>query len=160
MMQTDVKHAHAGSSGLMVPYRTRLKGVVMQPYEAVTDHTSFVDDSSIVGTFTRSTTTATITAANHGLNVRDLVYLDFAAGGPTDDTYIIQSVVDENTFTVTVLDAGDASGAVTVWNDVLFHFDSSINVATDIVIPGQGVLAKNGIRVFMPTEMHCSIFYG
>jgi hypothetical protein len=132
----------------------------MMPYASATEHTSFVNNLSITGTYARSTTTATITAANHGLNVRDLVYLDFAAGGPTDDSYVVATVTNANTFTVTVADSGDTSGAVIVWNDVLFHFDASINVATNIVIPGEGVLAADGIRVFMPGEMHCSIFYG
>lgn len=159
-MQTDVKHAHAGSAGVMVPYPTRLKGVVMMPYQAVTEHTTFVDNFSITGTYSRTTTVATITAVNHGLKVRDMAYLDFAAGGPADDSYIVQTVIDANTFTVTVADSGNTSGAVVVWNDVLFHYDSTINVVTDIVIPGQGVRAEHGIRVFMPPEMHCSIFYG
>lgn len=159
-MQGDVKHAHAGSSGVMVPYRTRLKGVVMEPYEAVTDHTSFVDDYSIAGTYSRSGTVCTVTAQNHGLQVRDLAYIQFEAGGPTTDSYIVQTIVDANTYTVTVANSGNTSGTATTWPDMLFHFDSSINVATNIVIPGEGVLAQHGIRVFMPAQMHCSIFYG
>lgn len=160
MMQGDVKHQHAGTAGVMVPYRTRLKGVVMMPYQAVTDHTTFVDDTSITGTYARTTTTATITAPNHGLTVREMAYLDFGAGGPADDSYIVQTVVDANTFTVTVADSGAASGSVVVWNKVLFHYDSTINVVTSITVPGVGILADYGIRVFMPPEMHCSIFYG
>lgn len=164
MMQTDVLHAHAGTAGVMVPYRTRLKGVVMMPYQAVTDHTTFVDNHSMPATFARSGTTLTVTSMQSAydvINVRDLVYLQFdVATGIKSDSYVVTSVIDDMNFTVTVADAGDTSGDVTLWHDVLFHYDSTINVVTSILIPGQGVLAQNGIRVFMPAEMHCSIFYG
>jgi hypothetical protein len=67
-MQFDVKSIHAAVSGLMVGYRTRLKGAVVFPFSAATGYSTFVDNTSVSGTYARSTTTATITAVNHGLS--------------------------------------------------------------------------------------------
>ena len=156
-MQTDVKSKHAGVSGLMVSGRTRLKGVVMFPFTGATAYSVFVDDVSISGTYARSTTTATITAANHGLSAGDWVYLDWDLA---DNPYQVQTVTNSNVFTVTVLNSGAASGNVVVWNDVLFQADASSATAYTVVIPGEGVLVHNGIRVFLPADVHTTVFYG
>ena len=156
-MQYDVKSKHAGVSGLIVAGRTRLKGVVMFPFTGATAYSVFVDDVSISGTYARATTTATITAANHGLSAGDWVYLDWDL---TDNPYQVQTVTNSNVFTVTVANSGAASGSVVVWNDVLFQADASNATAYTVVIPGEGVLAHNGIRVFLPADIHTTVFYG
>jgi len=156
-MQYDVKSKHASVSGLMVAGRTRLKGAVMFPFTGATEYAAFVDDVSITGTYARSTTTATITAANHGLSAGDWVYLDWDL---TDNPYQVQTVTNANVFTVTVANSGAASGNVTVWNDVLLQADASNATAYTIVIPGEGILAHNGIRIFLPANFHTTMFYG
>ena len=156
-MQTDVKSQHGGVSGLMVGYRTRLKGVIVFPFTGATEYTVLVDDNSITGTYARVTTTATITAANHGLAVGDWVYLDWDL---TDNPYQVQTVAGANTFTVTVANSGAASGNVTVWNDVLLQLDASNQTAYSVPIPGEGVLAHNGIRLFLGANTHITVFYG
>jgi hypothetical protein len=156
-MQYDVKSKHASGSGLVVSGRTRLKGAVMFPFTGATGYAAFVDDVSIVGTYTRSTTTATITAADHGLSAGDWVYLDWDL---TDNPYQVQTVANANTFTVTVANSGAASGAVVVWNDVLLQADSSDPQPYNIVVPGEGILAQNGIRIFLPASFHATVFYG
>ena len=155
-MQTDVKSQHAAVSGLMVGYRTRLKGAVVFPFSAATGYSSFVDDTSISGTYTRTTTTATITSANHGLTTGQWVYLDWDL---TDNPYQV-TVTDANTFTVTVPNSGAASGNVTVWTTMLLQADASNATAFTIVIPGEGILARNGIRVFLAADIHATVFYG
>ena len=157
MMQTDVKSQHGGVSGLMVPYRTRLKGAVVFPFAGATEYTVLVDNISISGTYARATTTATITAANHGLKAGDWVYLDW---GLTDNPYQVQTAANANTFTVTVADSGAASGNVTVYNDVLLQLDSSNQTAYNVAIPGEGVLAHYGIRLFLGANTHITVFYG
>jgi hypothetical protein len=155
-MQYDVKSQHAGASGLMVGYRVRLKGAVIFPFTGATGYTTLVDNTSIVGTFTRTTTTATVTAPAHGLRTGMWAYLDWAlASNPYQVT-----VVDANTFTVTVANSGAASGAVTVWPDVLLQLDASNQTAYSVPIPGEGVLAQNGIRIFLAADMHATVFYG
>ena len=156
-MQYDVKSQHGGVSGLMVGYRTRLKGAVVFPFTSATGYTVLVDNVSITGTYARVTTTATITAANHGLLAGDWVYLDW---GLADNPYQVQTVTNANTFTVTVTDTGGASGAVVVYNDVLLQLDASNQTAYTVVIPGEGILAQNGIRLFLATNTHITVFYG
>jgi hypothetical protein len=155
-MQYDVKSTHAADDGLMVGYRTRLKGAVIFPFTNATGYSTFVNDVSMSGTYARSTTTATITVANHGLRTGQWVYLDWDL---TDNPYQV-TVTNADTFTVTVANSGGTSGNVTVWNKVLLQADASNATAYSIVIPGEGILAENGIRVFLATDIHSSIFYG
>ena len=156
-MQTDVKSQHGGVSGLMVPYRTRLKGAVVFPFSGATEYTVLVDDVSVSGTYARATTTATITATNHGLKAGDWVYLDWDL---TDNPYQVQTAANANTFTVTVANSGAASGSVTVWNDVLLQLDASNQTGYSVPIPGEGVLAHYGIRLFLGANTHITVFYG
>jgi hypothetical protein len=155
-MQYDVKSIHAAVSRLMVGYRTRLKGAVVFPFSTATGYSTFVDDTSVTGTYARSTTTATITAVNHGLSTGQWAYLDWDLA---DNPYQV-TVTNANTFTVTVADSGGTSGNVTVWNKVLLQADASNATAYTIVIPGEGILAENGIRVFLATNVHTTVFYG
>lgn len=155
-MQTDVKSIHAATSGLMVGYRTRLKGAVVFPFTGATGYSAFVDNTSITGTYARSTTTATITSTNHGLSTGQWVYLDWDL---TDNPYQV-TVTGANTFTVTVADSGAASGNVTVWTNMLLQADASNATAYTIVVPGEGILAPNGIRAFLATDIHATVFYG
>lgn len=156
-MQYDVKSKHASTSGLVVSGRTRIKGAVVFPFTGATGYAAFVDNVSITGTYARATTTATITAVNHGLSVGDWAYLDWDL---TDNPYQVQTVADANTFTVTVANSGGTSGAVVVYNDVLLQADASDPIPYNIVVPGEGILALNGIRVFLPANLHTTVFYG
>jgi hypothetical protein len=155
-MQYDVKSKHASVSGLIINSRTRLKGAVMFPLTSTTGYATFVDNISIAGTYARVGTVATITAANHGLAVGDWVYLDWDL---TDNPYQVQTVADANTFTVTVA-TGTSTGNVTVWNEVLLQADASNATAYTIVVPGEGILAEVGIRIFLPANFHATVFYG
>jgi hypothetical protein len=140
----------------MVPYRVRLKGAVIQPQTGAEAISTFVDNNPIAGTYARSTTTATVTAIDHQLNVGQRVYLDWNL---TDGPYTVLTVANANTFTVAVADSGGSSGAVIVYN-VLFEIDTDIQVVTSVVIPGEGILARSGIRVFLASNCKASIFYG
>jgi len=155
-MQYDVKSIHASVSGLSVGYRTRLKGAVIFPLVTATRYSTFVDDVSVTGTYARTTTTATITAANHGLSTGQWAYIDWDL---TDDPYQV-TVTDANTFTVTVANSGGTSGAAVVWPRVLLQADSQNATAYSIVIPGEGILAENGIRTFVDANVHATVFYG
>jgi hypothetical protein len=62
-------------------------------------------NTNLGGTYTRtSTTTVTIdTTSDHGLIAGNVVYLDFTVGtgtAPFDGLYLVNSVIDSNTFTV------------------------------------------------------------
>ena len=155
-IQFDVKSKHSAASGVIISGRVRLKGAVIFPFTGATGYTTFVEDVSAAGTYARTTTTATITSANHRLKTGDWVYLDWDL---TDSPYQV-TVTGTNTFTVTVADSGAASGAVTVWYSVLMQADASNATAYTIVIPGDGIVAPNGIRVFLAADVHTTIFYG
>lgn len=158
-MQYDVKSYHNTASGLAVSYRTRLKGVVISPTTSVTANTTIVDNLAQTGTYdVPGTTTCTVTIANHGLTTGQRVYLDFTSGTATDNTFDV-TVVDANSFTVTVTSA-TTSGNVTLYAEILTELDCSTGTSFYTLIPGEGVLAETGIRVFLPANVTSTIFYG
>ena len=66
------------------------------------------------GTYSQSTTTSTITIANHGLAIGDVVTIDYTSGSATDGTFAIATTADVNTFTVTAANSATNSGNVSV----------------------------------------------
>jgi len=65
------------------------------------------------GIYSQSGTTITVTFTDHGLSVNDNVNLDFTSGSAVDGDFIVQTVADANTFTVTAASATN-SGTVTI----------------------------------------------
>ena len=159
-MQYDVKSYHNTASGLAVPYRTRLKGVLISPTTSVAFNTVIVDDVTQTGTYNvPGSTTCTVTITAHGLTTGDRVYLDFTSGTTTDDAYMV-TVLTANTFTVTVTSA-TTSGNVTMYAKVLTEIDCANGTSFYTLIPGEGILATTGIRVFLPSaSVTSTIFYG
>ena len=159
-MQYDVKSAHNTVSGVAVNYRARLKGVLISPSTAVTYNTSFCDNVSLSGTYdVPGSTTCTVTIANHGLSNGDRVYLNFTSGTAQDEAYTVANVAT-NTFTVTVASA-TTSGNVTMYPDILAEFDCSNGTSFYTLIPGEGILAPNGIYVGIPNvAITTTLFYG
>jgi hypothetical protein len=159
-MQYDVKSYHNTVSGLAVSYRARLKGVLISPTTSVAFNTVIVDDVTQTGTYNvPGSTTCTVTITAHGLTTGDRVYLDFTSGTTTDDSYTV-TVLTANTFTVAVASA-TTSGNVTMYAKVLTEIDCSNGTSFYTLIPGEGVLATTGIRVFLPSaSVTSTIFYG
>jgi hypothetical protein len=133
-----------------------LKGAVIFPFSGATGYSAFVDNTSIAGTYTRATTTATVTATAHGLSTGQWAYLDWDLA---DNPYQV-TVTTPDVFTVTVANSDATSGNVTVYNRVLLQADASNATAYTIVIPGEGILAATGVRVFLAASIHCTVFYG
>jgi len=156
-MQTDVKSKYATASGLLLPFRTRVKAFFFGAATTNPGVVGMYDNSSITGTYARVTTTATVTALNHNLEVGDSVYLDWDL---TDNIYQVVTVADANTFTVTVANSGAASGDVVVYNDVLVV--SKVTTSNDVfnIIPGEGILARNGVRVYLENSVPITVYYG
>lgn len=94
--------------------------------------------------WTRVTTTATFTVTSHGLQVGDPVTISAttdAAAVPATSVgvgYIVQSIPTANTFTVTCLNAGGASGTATVVR--------STSTITDTGIASSATYRALGIR--------------
>ena len=160
-MQYDVKSQYATSSGLIIPFRTRLKAFLFGSATTNPGIVGMYDDSAISGTYTRATTTATVTAQNHGLIVGEYVFIDWSGGSnPTDNFYEVATVTNANTFTVTVTNSGDASGNALVYNNVMVI--SKVTTANDVynIIPGEGILARQGIRIYLENSVTATIYYG
>ena len=159
-MQTDVKSYHNTESGVAYAGRTRLKGVLISPSTSVTYNTSFCDNTSKSGTYNvPGSTVCTVTIANHGLSNGDRVYLNFTSGTAQDEAYTVANVAT-NTFTVTVASA-TTSGNVTMYPTILAEFDCSNGTSFYTLIPGEGIVAPNGIFVGIPNAaITTTIFYG
>jgi hypothetical protein len=159
-MQYDVKAAHATSSGVVVNYRTRLKGAIVSANAtAATRHTVFANNLTQTGTYNiPGSTTCTVTIANHGLSNGDRVWLDFTSGTATDNVYAV-TVTGLNTFTVTTASL-TTSGNVTMYAEILCEADSYNPTAFNVLIPGEGILAQNGIFVGLVANVTATVFYG
>ena len=159
-MQYDVKSTHNTVSGVAYASRTRLKGVLISPSTSVTYNITFCDNVSLSGTYNvPGSTVCTVTIANHGLSNGDRVYLDFTSGTAQDEAYTVANV-STNTFTVTVASA-TTNGNVTMYAKILAEFDCSSGTSFYTLIPGEGILAPNGIYVGIPNvAITTTIFYG
>ena len=162
-MQTDVLSAHLNQSGLLVPERTRLKGFVNTGTNVA--GTVNIWDSTAAqtsATYGRSVNTITVASTAHGLQAGQGVGLTFAAGGATNGNYVVQTAAT-NTFTVTDLNSGTvapgtACAITTRW---LMHYNT--NAGNDVItmlIPGEGIVARNGIYAAMSNLTSITVFYG
>ena len=166
-MQYDVKSAHLNVSGQMVPYRTRVKGIIgMGTATAGTVNIWDTLTAPVAITYARSGTTVTVTLNNHGLSSGAVVGLTFGLDGSgrvaTNGNYVV-TVTGANTYTVTDINSGTVSSgtAGTQGTKWLASFDT--NTASDVttlLIPGEGMLAENGVYCQMTNQTAVTIFYG
>jgi hypothetical protein len=167
MMQTDVKAGHLNNSGFVVLGRNRLKAVSM--VGTATAGTLDIFDTvtaPVSATYARSTTTITVTKTAHGLATGDVVGIAFATASGTSGTngnYAI-TVASSSTFTVTDINSGTiAGGTVAVYSTLwIASYDTG---ASDLfgnfaLIPGEGILVKNGIYLSMSNLLSANVYYG
>lgn len=164
-MQYDVKSVHMSATGVAYASRTRIKGAIVSANaSAATRNTVFANNVSQSGTYGRSTNTVTVTMTNHGLTTGDRVWLDFSAGtgGTATDNIYAVTVSDANTFTVTDSVSGSITGspAVAMYADILLEADSYNPTAFNVIIPGEGILATEGIFVGLVANVTATVFYG
>jgi hypothetical protein len=159
-MQYDVKSYHNTVSGVAVPYRTRLKGVVISPVSSTTYNVAIANNVSQSGTYDiPGTTTCTVTIAGHGVTLGSRVWIQFTSGNAVSNMYAVTAVTI-NTFTVTT-GVLTTSGNVTVYNQILTELDCSTGTSFYTPIPGEGILALDGIYVGLPADaVSSTIFYG
>jgi hypothetical protein len=126
----------------------------------VTFNTIFCNNVSKSGTYDiPGSTTCTVTIANHGLTTGDRVYLDFTTGTAQDDAYTV-TVTSPSAFTVTTASL-TTSGNVTMYPEILAEFDCSNGTAFYTLIPGEGILAQDGIFVGIPSaSITTTLFHG
>jgi hypothetical protein len=160
-MQYDVKYYIAKESGTAVNYRTRLKQIILSPATvslrnfAIADPTVFKS-----GTWSRTGTAVTVTINGNGLTNGQRVFLDVAPGTTMRDGVYAVSNVATNTFTVTSVTSGVATGTLTMYTSILAEFDTYQSISIPIKIPGEGILCENGIYIGMGPSVTSTIIYG
>ena len=170
-MQTDVLSAHTNQTGFLYVGRTRLKGfLAVAGTSAGTVNVWDVTTAPVAATYARTAYTVTVTLASHGLVTGQIIGLTFAPASGTSATngnYVV-TVLTSSTYTVTDINTGTiaASTACTQGTRWLTSFDTAaVNTtgtpqAISVLIPGEGVLAYNGLYVTTAALTTASVFYG
>ena len=167
MMQTDVKAGHLNNSGFVVLGRTRIKAVSMVGTAAAGSLDIFdTTTAPVAATYARSGTTITVTKSAHGLSTGDVVGLTFATASGTSGTngnYVI-TVASSSTFTVTDINSGTIAGGTvaayaSLWL-VSYDIGTGDYFGNYALVPGEGILVKNGIYMSMTNILSANLYYG
>jgi hypothetical protein len=169
-MQYDVKQGHLNQSGFFVLGRNRVKGVSFYGGGgtlSLFDTTVAPVTSSV--TYGRSGTTVTVTKVAHGLSTGDVVGIHFntgTGGAATDGNYSITrtgadtfTLVDINTGNITATPAAIYVSGANRWL-LTYETHSTDEFQNAPLIPGEGVLAANGIYAYMSGIDGAQIYYG
>jgi len=166
-MQTDVKAGHLNNSGFVVLGRNRLKAISM--VGTATAGTLDVFDTAtapVSATYERAATLVTVTKSAHGLVTGDIVGLTFATASGSSATNGNYSITrtGANTFTVTDINSGTiVAGTVAAYASLwVASYDTG---ASDLfgnfaLIPGEGILVRNGIYLSMSNLLSANVYYG
>ena len=167
-MQTDVLSVHLHESGFAVNQPTRLKAFGARG-TATAGQLDIFDTTSVpvAATYGQVGYVVTVTKVAHGLKTGQKVGIAFEAGTggtPNSGAFTI-TVLTADTFTVTTLNSrsitagADCRYALGGWvvTIELAAGDSFNNYA---LLPGQGILAREGIYVYMLNLSACNIYYG
>jgi hypothetical protein len=167
MQQTDVKAGHLNNSGFVLLGRTRLKAISM--VGTATAGTLDVFDTTtapVSATYARTAAVITVTKVAHGLVTGDVVGLAFATASGTSGTNGNYSITrtGADTFTVTDINSGTIAGGTVALYSTLWVASYDIG-AGDLfgnfaLIPGEGILIKNGIYLSMTNITSANIYYG
>ena len=171
-MQTDVLAGHLDVSGFIVqPGRYRVKQVTFQGSGGGAGVVEIFDTAvaPVSATYGRTGALVTVTKSAHGLSTGNRVGLGFSAAGGasgTDGNYTI-TVVDANSFTITdpnsgTVTPGTACRYVNSGARWLVSFGTAQSVTTPlaVLIPGEGILAAQGIYASISNTSFVTVFYG
>ena len=166
-MQTDVKAGHLNNSGFVVLGRNRIKAV--STVGTATAGTLDIFDTTtapVSATYERAATLITVTKTAHGLVTGDVVGLAFATASGSSGTNGNYSITrtGANTFTVTDINsgtivAGTAATYSSLWV-VSYDIGAGDLFGNFALIPGEGILVKNGIYLSMSNLLSANIYYG
>jgi hypothetical protein len=112
------------------------------------------------GTWSRTGALVTVTINNNGLTNGQRVFLDVAAGTTMRDGVYEVSNVATNTFTVTSVTTGSATGTVTMYTNIYVELDTFNTVGLPVLIPGEGISCPNGIFVGVGSSVTATVIYG
>jgi len=168
-MQYDVKQGHLNESGFFVLGRNRIKAISYFGGGAtlVLFDTTVVPVTSSV-TYARTGTLVTVSKTSHGLATGDVVGIHFDSNNgvsATDGNYSITRV-DANSFTLNDINTGSITSTAALYvsgvNRWLLTYEThaSDDFQNSPIIPGEGVLANNGIYAYMSSMDSAQIYYG
>lgn len=166
-MQTDVLSAHLNQSGQMVLGRVRLKGLISMG-TATAGTVNFWDATAAptAVTYGRAGTLVTVTHVAHGLATGDSIGLTFGSDGSnraaTNGNYTVTRLTAD-TYTVTDINSGTVTPGTAASENTRWLASFDTNTASDvttILIPGEGMLATNGIYGQMTAQTGLTVFYG
>jgi len=161
MQQYDVKSYHASASGTATTESVRLKNVTVTSGTVSARNMAVADPAvSKSGTWSRTGTTVTVTINGNGLVNGQRVFLDVAAGTTMRDGVYEVSNVTTNTFTVTSVTSGSATGTVTMYTNIYVELDTFNTVGLPVKIPGEGIYCPNGIYVGLGASVTATVIYG
>ena len=166
-MQYDVKASHLSGTGLMVSGRVRLKNLIYLGTGTAGGIDLFdTTTAPVTDTYARSGYTVTVTKVGHGLTTGQNVGITFSAASSVSATagnYVI-TVLTADTFTITDLNTGTiAGGTVCVYSTGkwMAGFNTSTAVQPfQVLFPGEGVLAQNGVYAYVTNISFQTIQYG
>jgi hypothetical protein len=162
MMQTDVKAAHLNLTGQAYIGRTRLKGAYVVN-GTTAGIINFWDSTTTTksGTYARANTTVTVSITAHGLANGQAFGISPSDGNVTAGNYTVTSLANANAFTFTDINSGTSTGNCAINTRWLMNFDTANTQATSyILIPGEGIVANNGILVGIANQESVVVFYG
>jgi hypothetical protein len=169
-MQYDVKSAHLNSSGYLVNYGTRVKGISYTGTASNAGYVTLFDASSVPVsssvTYAQSGNVVTVTKVNHGLTTGTVIGIHFLANtgvSATDGTYTITRT-GADTFTLTDINSRTITSTAAVYA-VGRWLATYETVATDIfsnapIIPGEGIKANTSVYAEMSNMDSVQIYYG
>jgi hypothetical protein len=172
MMQTDVLAGHLDVSGFIVPNgRNRVKQITFQGSGGGAGVVEIFDTAvaPITASYGRTGALVTVTKSAHGLATGNRIGIGFSAAGGasgTDGNYTI-TVVDANSFTITdpnsgTVTPGTACRYVNSGARWLVSFGTAQSVTTPVavLVPGEGILAAQGIYASITNTSFVTVFYG
>jgi hypothetical protein len=167
MMQTDVKAGHLNNSGFAVLGRNRLRAIsIVGTATAGTLDIFDTVTAPVSATYSRTAAVITVTKVAHGLVTGDVVGLAFgtASGSSgTNGNYPITRT-GADTFTVTDINSGTIAGGTAALYSSLWVASYDVGVGDYFgnfaLIPGEGILIKNGIYLNMSNLLSANIYYG
>ena len=172
-MQYDVKAAHVSVSGIILSGRARLKQFTFAGTGGQNGRLVAFDclSAPTAATYAQSgTSTVTVTSTAHGLSTGATVGISYASttgGSATDGNYTI-TVTGANTFTITDPNSNTLSGSppacqyVSGSNRWITTYETltGSTATSSVNVPGEGLLAANGIYIYMLNIGFVTIHYG
>jgi hypothetical protein len=165
-MQYDVLSAHINVTGQMLVGRNRVKGLAITGGGSAGNlYLWDTTTAPVAATYARNSAgLITVTLNSHGLATGDEVGLIFAAGTGgqgTTGNYVV-TVLTANTYTVQDLNAGaiTAGAAALQGRSWLTSIDIGANEVVTLLLPGEGMLASNGVYATVTNLTGVTIYYG